>query len=29
MDVAEHIVHGGAAKDAKDRQPAPSADDDD
>lgn len=29
MDVANRIVHGRAAKDAKERQPAPSADDDD
>ncbi len=28
MDVANRIVHGDAAKDAKTRQPAPSADDD-
>ena len=29
MDMADHIVHGRAAKDAKDRQPAPGAADDD
>ena len=29
MDVANHIVHGRAANDAKERQPAPGADDDD
>jgi ATP synthase protein I len=29
MDVADHIAHGQAAKDATTRQPAPSADDED